>query len=488
MTVSRPLPRSRDNLGAFIGGTWESGSGSGATDVVDCGTGDVLGTVTRASVADADRAVDAARKAFPAWSALSPGDRAAWLRVWHAELAARSSELTALITAEVGTAVRLSGPVQVGSALGVLASTADLLEGMDFEEHIGRSLVVREPVGVVAALTPWNFPLFQSMGKVAAALAAGCTVVHKPSLIAPLSAIVLAEAAEKAGLPAGVYNLVVGDGPDVGEALARHPGVHFLSFTGSTAVGARVYQLAAGTLKRVALELGGKSASVLLDDAPLEAAVRTSVNRAFLNSGQTCDAWTRLIVPRTRLQDAVDLAVESTRRLTVGDPFDERTRIGPVISEGQAERVRAYITEAVGDGASLAAGGAALPDGCSAGNYVRPTILTDVRTEMRVAREEVFGPVLAVMAYDTEGDAVDQANATDYGLSAAVWSVDEDHALRVARRLEAGQVVVNGGPFDPRVPFGGIKRSGIGRELGRYGIEEFLVPKAFVRSVQAGKE
>jgi acyl-CoA reductase-like NAD-dependent aldehyde dehydrogenase len=331
---------------------------------------------------------------------------------------------------------------------------------------------------VVAAITPWNYPLFQTMGKVAAALAAGCTVVHKPSELAPLSAFILAEAAEQAELPDGVYNLVPGRGPTVGEQLSSHPKVSMVSFTGSTAAGARVYELAARSIKRVALELGGKSPSVLLPDADVVAAVRATVNRAFLNSGQTCDAWTRMLAPKKDLDQVLDLTRAAAERLTLGDPFDETTRLGPLVSRAQVDRVRRYIDGALADGARLVIGGSATPAGLDRGYYVAPTVLADVRPSMAVAREEVFGPVLVVLGYDTPDDALAIANDTDYGLSAAVWSADVERATMFARDIRAGQVVINGGGFNPAAPFGGLKRSGIGRELGRYGIDEFLETRA----------
>ncbi len=445
----------------------------------DAATGATIGTVPLAAPGDLDAAISAACQALPRWAATAPSERAGQLRQLHAQLRARRGDLASVISAEVGTAARMCLAIQVDSALAILAAAADVASSFTFEEQLGNSLVVQTPVGTVGAITPWNYPLFQTMGKVAAALAAGCTAVHKPSELAPLSAFILAECVEAAGLPAGVYNLVTGDAVTLGEALVTDPRIDMVSFTGSTRTGTRVYELAAGSVKRVALELGGKSASVLLDDADLSASVKATVNRAFLNSGQTCDAWTRLIVPRSKIDEVLELSGASLRRLTVGDPFDPDTRLGPLVSARQADRVRAYVAGAIARGATAHYGGseqAACPAG---GNYVEPTVLTGVTPDMEVAREEVFGPVLVLLTYETEAEALRLANATDYGLSGAVWSADPDRAMRFARGMRAGQVVINGGPYNPQAPFGGVKRSGLGRELGRYGFEEYLEPVAY---------
>lgn len=477
--VQRPTPGSYMHEHLFIGGTWLSTKSTAGIPVLDSGTERELGRVVSATTADVDAAVAAARTALPDWSTSAPHERAQHLLALHENLSSRSNELASIIAAEVGTAIRLSADIQVSSALAVLKLTAELLLHQSFQDEVGNSLVTQEPVGVVAAITPWNYPLFQVIAKVAPALAAGCTVVHKPSELAPLSAFVLAQSVETAGLPLGVYNLVSGPGVPVGEAMAAHPGVNMVSFTGSTSAGTRVYELAAKSIKRVALELGGKSASVLLDDADLPTAVKATVNRAFLNSGQTCDAWTRLIVPSSSLSEVLELAEASANRLTLGDPFDDRTRLGPLVSARQVQRVRDYVEGALDVGAVGIVGGPTRPEGFECGFYFRPTILSQVTSDMRVAQEEIFGPVLVVMTYGSEADALDIVNDTSYGLSGAVWSVDEDRALAFGRRVQAGQVVINGGRFNPLAPFGGVKQSGIGRELGRYGIQEFLEPKAF---------
>jgi betaine-aldehyde dehydrogenase len=340
-------------------------------------------------------------------------------------------------------------------------------------------VVVREPVGVVGAITPWNYPLHQITLKVAPALAAGCTVVLKPSEVAPFNAFILAEAAESVGLPKGVLNVVTGYGADAGEALVKHPGVDMISFTGSTRAGKRISELAAQTVKRVALELGGKSASVILDDADLPAAVKGTVNGCYLNSGQTCTALTRMLVPESKYEEAARLAADAAKSFTVGDPLAETTRLGPLTSKAQLERVRSYIKKGIEEGAELVAGGAEPPEGVPAGGYyVRPTVFGKVKNDMTIAQEEIFGPVLSIIPYKDEEDAVRIANDTVYGLAGAVWSRDETRAQRVARRIRAGQVDVNGGAFNMNAPFGGFKQSGHGREAGVYGLEEFLEYKS----------
>jgi aldehyde dehydrogenase (NAD+) len=479
--IARPAPGSYIKDDFFVAGGWAPATGAEWHPVYDCGTEEELGRVRSASEADVRRAVDAAAQAQDKWAATSVGERAAALQALHDALAERAEELTAVIAAEVGTAIAIAGAIQVHSAIRTVSLMAEALSSERFEEEIANSTVMHVPVGVTAAITPWNYPLFQTMNKVAAALAAGCTVVHKPSELAPLSSLILAEAVAKAELPAGIYNLVPGAGPTVGEQLASDPRVRMTSFTGSAAAGRRVYELGAATLKRVALELGGKSASVLLEDADLDVAVKSSVNRAFLNSGQTCDAWTRLLVPRDLLDDVLDRVVAATSRLTVGDQFDPATRLGPLISDRQVQRVRNYIDGALVDGARRVVGGSEPPAGLERGHYVQATVLADVRPEMTVAQEEVFGPVLAVLAYDHVDDAVQIANDTPYGLSGAVWSADVERATAVARRMHTGQVVINGGRFNPFAPFGGINQSGLGREMGAYGLREFLETKALQR-------
>ena len=372
----------------------------------------------------------------------------------------------------------LSQLVQVGLPMASFGSQAAVAADFDWEKTVGNSLVVREPVGVVGAITPWNYPLHQIAAKVAPALAAGCTVVLKPSEVAPLNAFVLADIFDEVGLPPGVFNLVTGYGPVVGEAIAAHPDVDMVSFTGSTRAGRRVSEVASATVKRVALELGGKSANVLLDDADFATAVPDGVAKCYANSGQTCSALTRMLVPRNRLADVEELARTAAETYTPGDPFEEGTRLGPLVSAAQRDRVRSYIDKGVGEGADLLTGGADAPEGLDHGYFVRPTVFSSVTRDMTIAREEIFGPVLAIIPYDSEDEAVDIANDTDYGLAGGVWSGDPERAKAVARRLRTGQVEVNGGGFNPMAPFGGYKQSGNGRELGAYGLEEYLEVKS----------
>jgi acyl-CoA reductase-like NAD-dependent aldehyde dehydrogenase len=357
-------------------------------------------------------------------------------------------------------------------------SMPDLLEHVVWEQEIGNSQVIREPVGVVGAITPWNYPLHQIALKVAPALAAGCTVVLKPSEVAPLNAFVLAEIIDELDLPAGVFNLVTGTGPVVGEAIASHKGIDMVSFTGSTRAGKRVSELAAQTVKPVALELGGKSANVILDDADLETAVTDGIAKCYLNSGQTCSALTRMLVPREKLEEAERIAAAVAEKTKVGDPFEEDTRLGPLVSEVQRERVRDYIQKGIDEGAKLVTGGSEPPEGLDRGYFVRPTVFSDVSNDMTIAQEEIFGPVLAIIPYDDEDDAVRIANDSAYGLAGGVWSADEERAKRVARRIRTGQIEINGGVFNPLAPFGGYKQSGHGREAGHFALEEFLQVKA----------
>jgi len=467
----------RDRL--FIGGRWVAPSGSEMIDVHNAGTGEVMGRVPAGSAKDVDAAVAAARGALDKWSAASPGVRSELLEKISAGLKARTDELAKTIAQEVGMPLKLAGRIQAGLPIANFANFAKLLKDFVFEERVGNSLVVREPVGVVAAITPWNYPLHQIALKVAPALAAGCTVVLKPSEVAPFNAFILAKAIEAAGLPQGVFNLVTGYGADAGEALVKHRDVDMISFTGSTRAGKRISELAAQSVKRVALELGGKSASVILDDADLATAVKGTVNGCYLNSGQTCTALTRMLVPDSLYQEAARIAAEVAKSFTVGDPLAETTRLGPLSSQAQLERVRGYIRKGLQEGAELLAGGAEPPEGVPPGGYyVKPTVFGRVRNDMTIAREEIFGPVLSIIPYQDEEDAVRIANDTVYGLAGAVWSRDDARAQRVARRIRAGQVDVNGGAFNMNAPFGGFKQSGHGREAGVYGLEEFLEYKS----------
>jgi betaine-aldehyde dehydrogenase len=474
----------RDKI--YIGGQWVPSAATGSIDVVSPSTEAVIGRIPAGDTRDVDAAVRAARAAFPGWSATRPEERAACLIRIHDGLKARADEIARTISMEVGTPLKMAQRIQAALPVQSFALGARLASGFQFEEQVGHSRVVREPVGVVACITPWNYPLHQIAAKVAPALAAGCTVVLKPSEVAPLNAFTLAEIVHEAGLPAGVFNLVCGTGATVGEALVAHPDVDMVSFTGSTRAGRRISELAAATVKRVALELGGKSASIVLPDADLPAAVKTTVSVCFLNSGQTCNALTRLLVPESLYDEAARLASEAARTFTVGDPLAGEARLGPVVSMQQRERVRGYIRKGLEEGAQLLTGGADAPADLPQGYYVQPTVLGRVRPDGTVAQEEIFGPVLSIIAYRDEADALRIANGTIYGLAAAVWSKDEAAAQRVARQLRAGQVDINGAPFNINAPFGGYKQSGRGRELGKYGLEEFLEYKSIqTRPAQA---
>lgn len=469
----------RDKL--FINGSWIAPHGSGLIDVIQSSDETVMGRIPEGHARDAEDAIAAARAAFDGWAATPVAVRAGYLRKIAEGLRERTDELARLIAGEVGMPLKLSRAIQVGGPVYNWSQAATLLETFAFEAQVGNSLVVREPVGVVAAITPWNFPLNQITLKVAPALAAGCTVVLKPSEVAPLNAFVLAEVIEAAGLPPGVFNLVSGYGPVVGEVLASHPEVDMVSFTGSTRAGKRVSELAAQSVKRVALELGGKSASVILDDADFAQAVKGTVNACYLNSGQTCSAHTRMLVPRARYDEVREIVRKVVAGFTVGDPFSDAAKLGPLVSAAQKQRVVSYIQRGLDEGAELVAGGPENPDGLDQGFYVRPTVLGNVDPKATVAQEEIFGPVLSIICYDTEDDAVRIANDSVYGLGGGVWSGDEDRALRVARRLRTGQVDINGGPFNMNAPFGGFKQSGNGREGGVYGLEEFLEYKSLQR-------
>ncbi len=468
--------RAREQL--YIGGKWVAPSGRGSIDVIEAATEEVIGRIPSGNEEDVDRAVQAAARAFEGWAATPVAERARWLERLKEGLAARADEIATTISAEVGTPITVAKTVQAGLAVAVTGSYPAIVREFPFEERIGNSLVVREPVGVVAAITPWNYPLHQAMGKVAPALAAGCTVVLKPSEVAPLSAFILADVVHEIGLPAGVFNLVTGLGPPFGEMLVRHPRVDMISFTGSTAGGRRVAEVAAASVKRVALELGGKSAAVILDDADFDKAVGVSVSNAFLNAGQTCSAWTRMLVPRKRNEQVLQIATRAAAKFKPGDPRAPETRLGPLASAQQRERVRKYIRAGAEQGAQLVTGGADAPNGLPKGYYVQPTIFAGVKPEMTIAREEIFGPVLSVLPYEDDDDAVRIANDSMYGLAGGVWSGDPTHAERVARRLRTGQVDINGGRFNPLAPFGGFKQSGRGRELGKFGLEEFLEVKS----------
>lgn len=460
----------------YINGAWHKAQATAVFEVHDASTEEVMATVPQGTADEATQAVLAARAAFPAWSALSVEERCVFIDKIVAGLKARSDEMATAIAREVGMPIKLAKMVQVGGPVFNWGNAAKVARAYHYEEKVGNSLVVREPIGVVGCITPWNFPLNQITLKVAPALAAGCTVVLKPSEIAPVNAMILAEIIHAAGVPAGVFNLVNGLGPVVGEVLASHPEVDMVSFTGSTRAGKRVAELAADTVKRVALELGGKSASIVLPDADLEAAVKGSISACLLNSGQTCSAHTRMLVPEDRYQEVKTLAQAAIAKYTLGPSLDETTRLGPVVSAAQRDRVIAFIQQGLAEGAELVAGGADKPS-FAKGYFVQPTVLR-VQPSDTLAREEIFGPVLVVLTYKDEAEAIRIANDSIYGLGGGVWSKDEAHAIRVARQMRTGQVDINGAPFNGNAPFGGYKQSGNGRENGKYGFEEFLEHKA----------
>jgi betaine-aldehyde dehydrogenase len=479
MASAHAVTTSHRNL--YIGGKWKPAAGTGSINVLSASTEEVIGSVPEGTPQDVDVAARAARAAFDdGWGQTTVQERAEWLRKLANALKERGELIANTIAQEVGSPLSMAASIQAGLPVVVTNSYAQLITEVKLEQEINNSLVVREPFGVVGAITPWNYPLHQIMAKVAPALAAGCTVVLKPSEVAPLNAYLLAEACEAVGLPAGVLNIVTGYGPVVGEAIASHPMIDMVSFTGSLRAGRRVGALAAETIKKVTLELGGKSAFVVLEDAPFEKAIPAGARNAMLNSGQTCSAWTRMIVPRSRQQEALEFASQAIGSLKLGDPLDSATRLGPLISATQRERVENYIGKGKQEGARVVMGGGR-PAQFAKGYYVEPTIFADVNSRMTIAQEEIFGPVLSVLPYDTEEEAVRIANDTIYGLAGGVWSGDPERAMRVARRMRTGQVDVNGGKYNPLAPFGGYKQSGVGREMGLYGLEEYLQVKSIAR-------
>jgi len=464
----------------YIGGDWVSAIDRETVDVIDATTEEVLGRVSLGTAADVDRAVAAAHSGFAEWSQSPIEQRIDALRTITAGLQERAEEIATLVALEVGMPLGLSRMIQAGLPIMDFGSMVNLLDELELEQQVGNSLIVREPVGVVGCITPWNYPLHQICAKVAPAIAAGCSVVVKPSEVTPLNAFILAEVIHEAAvLPAGAFNLVPGYGPVVGEAMAAHPGVDMISFTGSTRAGKRVAEAAAATVKRVALELGGKSPYVILPDTTdMQQAVINGVGKCYLNSGQTCSALTRMLVPRERLQEVEIIAKAVAESSTIGDPFDASSRLGPLVSDAQRERVRGYIRQGLDEGAKLVAGGPEAPDDQPTGYFVKPTVFSEVKPDMTIAQEEIFGPVLSIIPYDSEDEAVEIANNTIYGLAGGVWSDDTEHAKQFARRLRTGQVEINGATFNPLAPFGGYKQSGHGRELGRIGLDEFFEIKS----------
>jgi len=461
----------------YVGGNWVDSAGDGSIDVVNPSNEEVIGSVPDGVSADVDTAVAAAREAFSGWAATPLEERLGYIEKLAGQLGARSEEIGELISREVGMPGKMAVMIQAGLPAGTTASVPATAREFPFEETLGRSLVTREPVGVVGCITPWNYPLHQIMAKIAPAMAVGCTVVLKPSEVAPLNAFVLADIIDELDFPAGVFNLVSGVGPVVGEAIAAHPDVDMVSFTGSTRAGTRVAEVAAANVTRVHQELGGKSANIVLDDADFAAAIPSAVGACYLNSGQTCSALTRLLVPADRMDEAAELAAQAAAGFTVGPANDEGSRLGPLVSQTQWDRVQGYIQAGIDEGATLVTGGTGKPDGLDRGYYVKPTVFANVDNSMSIARDEIFGPVLSIIGYDNEEDAIRIANDSDYGLSGGVWSSDNDRALAVAKKLRTGEVDMNGSFLNTDAPFGGYKKSGNGRELGRFGLSEFVEAK-----------
>jgi len=462
----------------YIDGRWVDPETPNPLDVINPATEQPCGRISMGGAEDVDKAVTAARGAAGSFAASSREERIALLQAILDGLEGRSEELATAIMEEMGAPWQLAQAAQVPAGTRHFRTTLKTLETFEFEQHQRTTLLVREAIGPCALITPWNWPLNQVAVKVAPALAAGCTMVLKPSEIAPFDSMMLAEIIHEAGVPAGVFNLVNGDGPTVGSALTAHPDIAMVSFTGSTRAGVEVAKNAAPTVKRVAQELGGKSANIILADADLKKAVGRGASSCFNNSGQSCNAPTRMLVPRTLLADATELAAARAESTIAGDPRDEGTTIGPVVSEAQWEKIQGLIEKGIEEGATLAAGGPGRPAGLEKGYYVRPTVFSDVSNDMAIARQEIFGPVLSIIPYEDDEDAIRIANDTPYGLSGYVSSGDLDHARRVALRLRTGMVHINNAPLDSRAPFGGYKQSGNGREWGAFGIEEYLEIKS----------
>jgi aldehyde dehydrogenase (NAD+) len=469
----------REALKFYIDGQWVDPAESRTLDVINPATEQAIGKVAIGSPADVDAAVAAAKRAFPAWSQTSREERMALLEKIIALYKERIPQLAATISSEMGAPIKLANAAQAPAGLGHLMTALRVLKNFEFEQDQRTTRVVYEPVGVCALITPWNWPLNQIACKVAPALAAGCTMVLKPSEMAPFNAVEFTEILHDAGVPAGVFNLVNGTGPDVGAPLSSHPDVDMVSFTGSTRAGIEVARAAAGTVKRVAQELGGKSANIVLPDADVAKVVGRDVFGMCMNSGQSCNAGTRILVPNDRMAEAVEAAKASAAKLRVGDPADESTQMGPVVSGAQFEKIQGLIEKGIAEGAKVEAGGPGRPEGLEHGFFVRPTVFSGVNNQMTIAREEIFGPVVVLIGYDTEDEAVEIANDTPYGLSGYV-SGEPEHAQRVAMRLRTGNVHLNGAPVDPSAPFGGYKQSGNGREWGLHGFEEFLEVKAIL--------
>ena len=464
----------------YYDGAWQASSGTETIAVISSATEQEFARVARGTAADVDRAVKAARRGFESWSRVGVEERAQWLEKLAEAMKKRAPQIAEAIAHEVGTALGYATKVQVEFPIMMIGMNAKFIREAKLQEELGNSIVYKEPIGVVGCITPWNYPLHQIVCKIAPALAAGCTVVLKPAEMAPLSAFFLAESAHEIGLPKGVFNIVSGSGRVVGEAIVAHPDVDMVSFTGSLQAGRRIASVAGDGIKKVCLELGGKSAFVVLDDAPFEKAIPAGVNNCMQNSGQTCSAWTRMLVPRARHDEAVEMAKAQLAKLTLGDPFDKNTRLGPLASATQRDTVLDYIEKGKNEGATVVAGGGK-PANLARGFYVEPTIFANVDNRMTVAQEEIFGPVLSIIPYDSEAEAIAIANDSQYGLAGGVWAGTQERALEVAKQLRTGQVDINGGRFNVLAPFGGYKKSGIGREIGPLALDEFFQMKSIQR-------
>lgn len=462
----------------YIDGKWVKPNSSTSIEVTNPTNEQVIGKIPAGNTSDVDLAISAAKKAFPIWSKSSIEERIKILNLLSNEIKESTEELAQTITAEVGTPIGYSRMAMVGTPRVVTRSYAKILENFQWQEEVRNSIIVKEPIGVCAFITPWNFPLHQIIGKVAPALAAGCTMILKPSKEAPLNAFLLAEIMDKIGVPKGVFNLVSGHGSEIGEYLSEHSDIDMVSFTGSTNAGIRVSQAAAPTVKRVTLELGGKSANVALKDADPTLVGKMAISGCYQNSGQTCSALTRLIIPSEMKEEVCEVIVNRLARYTAGDPLDENTRCGPMVSLKQQESVTSYIESGINEGATLLSGGLGMPENLDSGFFVKPTVFADVSPEMTIWKEEIFGPVLVIATYESEEEALVLANDSIYGLSGAVWSADQEKAINFAKEMRTGQVSINGGHFNVSAPFGGYKMSGNGRELGLQGLEEFLEIKS----------
>ncbi|MEH2552930.1 aldehyde dehydrogenase (NAD+) [Bradyrhizobium algeriense] len=469
-----------EKLKFYIDGAWVDPATPSTLGIVNPATEETFAQISLGSRLDVDRAAKAARRAFATYSVTDVKARLFWLQKIIEVFRARLPELARMMTLEMGAPITFATERQATVALFHFEEAARVLANYRFEERMGNGIVRREPIGVCGLITPWNWPLNQVASKVAPALATGCTIVLKPSEIAPLSAMMFAEIVDAAGVPAGVFNLVNGDGPTVGEAIAAHPEIDMVSFTGSTTAGVRVAKLAADTVKRVAQELGGKSANIILADADVKAAVTQGVHACYTNGGQNCQSPTRMLIPRAQRDAAFAAAREAVDTIRLGDPLDPASTMGPLVSQAQFEKVQDLIQSGVDEGATLVAGGTGRPSDVNRGYYVRPTVFGDVTPHMKIAREEIFGPVLSIMSYDTEDEAIEITNDTPFGLAGFVQSSDPDRARTVANRIRAGRVYLNGAPFDRSLPFGGYKQSGNGREFGVFGFEEYLEVKAIL--------